>query len=83
MRRQIFLSGICRFDPTDFQIEIVKCLATAVRFRLQPKRWVVERSFAWLGNARRLSKDHELDVKTNAVMVYATISRLMLRSVIA
>jgi putative transposase len=38
-------------------------------FVLLPKRWVVERSIAWLGRSRRLSKDYERSVESSAAMV--------------
>jgi putative transposase len=48
-------------------------------FRVLPRRWVVERTFAWLGQARRLSKDYERLPATSETMIYAAMSRLMLR----
>jgi putative transposase len=46
---------------------------------LQPRRWVVERTFAWLGHARRLSKDYERSTATSEAMVYAATARLLAR----
>ena len=40
-------------------IEIVKHSEQIGRFKPEPKRWVIERTFAWLGRSRRLAKDHE------------------------
>ena len=48
-------------------------------FLVIPRRWVVERTFAWLGQARRLSKDYERLPETSETMIYAAMSRLMLR----
>jgi putative transposase len=48
-------------------------------FSVLPRRWVVERTFAWLGHNRRLSKDYERLCETSEVMVYAAMSRLMVR----
>jgi putative transposase len=48
-------------------------------FRVLPRRWVVERTFAWLGQSRRLSKDYERLPPTSEAMIYAAMSRLMLR----
>jgi putative transposase len=45
-------------------------------FTVLPRRWVVERTFAWLGQNRRLSKDYERLCKTSETMVYAAMSRL-------
>jgi putative transposase len=48
-------------------------------FRVLPRRWVVERTFAWLGQSRRLSKDYERLPATGEAMIYGAMSRLMLR----
>ena len=48
-------------------------------FHVLPKRWIVERSLAWLGQSRRLSKEYERLCETSEAMIYATMSRLMLR----
>jgi putative transposase len=47
-------------------------------FRPAPKRWVVERTFAWLSRFRRLSRDYEVLAETTACVVYACMTRLML-----
>jgi putative transposase len=44
-----------------------------------PRRWVVERSFGWLGQSRRLSKDDERLCQTSEAVLYAAMSRLMVR----
>ncbi len=60
-------------------IEIVKRSDQAKAFVILPKRWVVERTFAWLGRCRRLAKDWEcLNRKALAFLRLASI-RLMLR----
>ena len=60
-------------------IEIVKRSDHAKAFVVLPKRWVVERTFAWLGRCRRLAKDWEnLNRKALAFLRLASI-RLMLR----
>jgi putative transposase len=48
-------------------------------FVVLPKRWVVERTFAWLGGYRRLSKDYERLCTTSEAMVQLSAIRLMLR----
>ncbi len=50
--------------------------------RLRPKRWIVERTFAWLGRSRRLSKDYEYLVETSRAMIYLAMTRLMLRRLV-
>ena len=44
-----------------------------------PKRWVVERTFSWLGQNRRLSKDYERLTESSEAFIYAAMSRLMAR----
>jgi len=60
------------------QVEIVKRSEQA-KFVVLPKRWIVERTFAWLNRCRRLAKDWEnLNRKALAFLRFASI-RLMLR----
>jgi putative transposase len=49
------------------------------RFGDLPRRWVVERTFSWLGQNRRMSKDYERLVETSEAFVYVAMSRLMLK----
>ncbi len=48
-------------------------------FKVLPRRWVVERTFAWLGQNRRMSKDYERLCATGETFIYAAMSRLMAR----
>ncbi len=48
-------------------------------FHVIPRRWVVERTFAWLSHNRRLSKDYERLTTTSEAWIYLAMSRLMLR----
>lgn len=48
-------------------------------FQVLPRRWVVERTFAWLGKQRRLSKDYEGLPETSEAWIYTTMTGLMLR----
>lgn len=65
-----------------------KLHGTYVRFAPEPKkgfkgvlprRWCVERTFSWFGQSRRLSKDYERLPETSEAMIYATMSRIMLK----
>jgi putative transposase len=58
--------------------EVIKRSDKVQGFVLLPRRWVVERTFAWLGRFRRLSKDYEVLPKTSQAMIYAAMVRLML-----
>ena len=52
-------------------------------FHVLPRRWVVERTFAWLGRNRRLSKDYERRCETTETWIYLAMTRLMLRRLAA
>lgn len=60
-------------------LEIVKKLEGQIGFQVLPRRWVVERTFAWLGHSRRLSKDYEELVENSEAMVQIAMIRLMLQ----
>ena len=60
-------------------LEIVHKLEGQVGFQLLPRRWVVERTFAWLGHCRRLSKDYEELVENSEAMIQIAMIRLMLQ----
>jgi putative transposase len=59
-------------------LEIVKGKPGQKSFAVQPRRWIVERTFAWLGTHRRLSKDYEGLPETSEAMIYVAMIRLML-----
>lgn len=65
-------------DPRPFEGRRLPPERTGFRGVL-PRRWVVERTFAWLGHSRRLSKDYERLCETGEAMIYATMPRLMAR----
>ena len=52
-------------------------------FQVIPRRWVVERTFAWLSRSRRLARDYERLPETGEAMIHAAMSRIMLRRVAA
>lgn len=61
------------------RLEIVKRPEGTKGFLLLPKRWVVERTFAWLGSYRRLSKDYEYLTQTSESMIRVAMIHLMIR----
>jgi putative transposase len=73
-----FATGTAEVWP-DLAIEIVKRSDAAKGFKLLPRRWVVERTFAWLNRCRRLAKDFEN--RTRNALAFLTLAsiRLMLR----
>jgi putative transposase len=48
-------------------------------FQVQPRRWVVERTFAWLTDCRRLTKDYEVYAETSEAFIHLAMIHLMLR----
>jgi putative transposase len=62
-------------------IELITVKRNDPGFKILPRRWVVERTFAWLGRNRRLSKDYEYRTNTSESMIYLGMSRLILRRI--
>ena len=62
-----------------FVLEPVLRSQDTTGFTVLPRRWVVERTFAWLNLCRRLSKDYERQTATSEAFIYITMTRLMLR----
>jgi transposase len=60
-------------------IDIVKRLETAVGFEVVPKRWIVERTFAWISRCRRLARDFERYARTVAAFIRLAMIRIMLK----
>lgn len=60
-------------------LEIVTRRDGAVGFEVIPKRWIVERTFGWLGRYRRLSKDYEANPKSSETWIYIAMIHRMSR----
>jgi len=82
----LWADGAYRGNPVDlattlgkFRLETIERDPTKKGFQRLPKRWVVERTFAWLTLHRRLNRDYEYWVQTSDAMIYAVMVRLMLR----
>ena len=58
-------------------LEVIR--RTSRGFEVLPKRWVIERTFAWLYKYRRLSKDYEYLTESSEAFVYIAMIHLMLR----
>ena len=67
------------WEKCGWALEIVKRPAEAKGFQLLPRRWVVERTFAWLGRYRRLSKDYEATTASSEAWITIAMIHLMLR----
>lgn len=66
-------------DICGWTLEIVKRNNDQTGFVVLPRRWVVERTLAWLGRYRRLSKDYEALLQTGEALIYAAMCHLMIR----
>lgn len=62
-----------------WQIEIVKRSDRAIGFEVLPRRWVVERTFAWLSRNRRLAKDFEATIASSEAWLYLASVQLLAR----
>jgi transposase len=65
-------------DTGNWQIEIVK-RTERHKFVVMPKRWIVERTFAWISRNRRLARDFERYASTVVAFVRLAMIRIMLR----
>ncbi len=63
----------------NWTIEIIKRSDTAQGFEVLPRRWVVERTFAWLGRCRRLAKDWERSIESSTAWANIASIRIMTR----
>ena len=63
----------------DWTIEIIKRSDSAKAFEVLPRRWVVERTFAWLGRSRRLAKDWEKSIASAEAWILVAHIRLLTR----
>ncbi|MFM6398238.1 MAG: transposase, partial [Planktothrix sp.] len=59
------------------KVEVIK--REGKEFQVLPKRWIVERTFGWFNWYRRLSKEYEQLSEVSEAMIYAVMTRLMLR----
>ncbi len=61
------------------ELEIVKRAPESTGFVVQKRRWIVERTLAWLGNYRQLSKEYVADPESSEALIHLTMTHLMLR----
>jgi putative transposase len=62
-----------------FRLRVVLRTDKQQGFKVLPRRWVVERTFGWLNQYRRLSKDYEVLPASSEAFIYIAMTRLMLR----
>jgi putative transposase len=84
--RRIWVDGGYRGHLLDWVAEHCRCrLQVVLRpdeqkgFAVLPRRWVVERTLAWLNHHRRLSKDYEVLTSSSEAMIYIAMIRIMVR----
>jgi transposase len=65
-----------------WRLEIVK-RPNVPRFEVLPKRWIVERTFAWISRCRRLTRDFERHIRKAVAFIRLAMIRLMLRRLAA
>ena len=65
------------------RVEIVRAKEGCKGFAVQPHRWIIERTFAWLTSNRRLVRDHEEREVNSEAMILIAASKLMLKRLAA
>ena len=65
-------------EHTGWRLEVVPRDPSSSAFEVLPRRWVVERSLAWIGRNRQLAKDYERKVQTSECLMKVATIRLML-----
>jgi putative transposase len=66
-------------EQAGWTVEVVSRPEGSAGFQVLPRRWVVERTFAWICKFRRLSKDYEYLVESSEAFIYAAMINVMLR----
>lgn len=72
-----WVKGLMRHRKIDLQI--VRHKDKVKEFKLLPKRWIIERTFGWLTQSRRLNKDYETNTDSAEALIYIAMTRIMLR----
>ena len=67
------------FGEREVELEISQRPEESKGFQVEPKRWIVERTWTWLENARILTRDYERLPENHEGMIYVVMIRLMLR----
>jgi transposase len=65
----------------DFVVEIVRRIEGDRGFNVLPRRWVVERTFAWMTRWRRLVRDYERRIDVSKAMIHVALGSLLLRRI--
>lgn len=75
---------VARLDRhRQIDLEIVKRSDDVKGFKVLPKRWIVERTFGWLIQSRRLIRDHEVRIEHSEALIYLSMTKRMLARIAA
>ena len=66
-------------DATSIAIEIVRKFADQTGFVVHPRRWFVERTFAWINRNRRLAEDFERTIQSATAFLYAAAAMVLVK----
>ena len=76
---EVMRAWVTEFDKEGIPIDLDKLMPGQGPRPFLPKRWIVERTFSWLSQNRRLSKDYERLPESSEAFIYVAMSRLMAR----
>ena len=76
---EVMMRWVREFEKEGLAIDPKRFMSKQGPRPFLPKRWVVERTFSWLGQNRRMSKDYERLPESGEAFIYAAMSRLMAR----
>ena len=76
---EVMRAWVRKFNKEGIPVDLDKLLPGKGPRPFLPKRWIVERTFSWLSQNRRLSKDYERLPESSEVFIYVAMSRLMAR----
>lgn len=65
----------------DFTVEVVRKIEGQTGFQVLPRRWVVERTFAWMTRWRRLVRDYEARIDVSEAMAHVAMASLLIRRI--
>ena len=75
------MANLARHRQID--LEIIKRSDGVKGFKVLPKRWIVERTFGWLIQSRRLIRDHEVKIEHSEALIYLSMTKRMLSRIAA
>ena len=76
---ELMKTWVMEWAKEDVAIDLKKLLPPKDSRAFLPRRWIVERTFSWLGQNRRMSKDYERLPESSEAFIYVAMSRLMVR----